>query len=184
MGSEWQIGPTSTSSGENYGNPDPATDHTPGDNNHVMGAVIGGNVSTVTHDFWWTTSPVIDCTGYMNINMEYYRWLNSDHDPYMVNKIDVFDGSTWNNVWQTGGSPGVQDNAWTLQQFDVSSYADGNEDFQLRFGYSVLSSALIVSGWNVDDISVSGDVVPIPGAVWLLGTGLVALVGLKRRLKK
>jgi len=26
--------------------------------------------------------------------------------------------------------------------------------------------------------------VPIPGAVWLLGSGLIALVGLRRKLKK
>ena len=28
------------------------------------------------------------------------------------------------------------------------------------------------------------NVVPIPGAVWMLGSGLIALVGLRRRLKK
>jgi hypothetical protein len=31
---------------------------------------------------------------------------------------------------------------------------------------------------------VVADVVPIPGAVWLLGSGLVGLVGLRKKLKK
>jgi len=185
LGNEWAIGPASPSSGQTGGNGDPATDHTPDSVNGLMGAVLGGNVSTVLHDFYWTTSPAIDCTGYMNVNMEYYRWLNSDYAPYMVNKIDVFDGTIWQNVWLTGASPAVQDSAWTLQQFDVSSYADGNADFKLRFGYAIESGGVwTVSGWNIDDISVSGDVVPIPAAVWLLGSGIIALVGLKRKLKK
>jgi hypothetical protein len=37
--------------------------------------------------------------------------------------------------------------------------------------------------WGVDNIEY-GPAVPIPGAVWLLGTGLLALVGLRRRFKK
>jgi hypothetical protein len=38
-------------------------------------------------------------------------------------------------------------------------------------------------GWyDLDDISVTA--VPIPGAVWLLGSGLVGLVAFRRRMKK
>jgi len=34
----------------------------------------------------------------------------------------------------------------------------------------------------LDDVDVSP--VPIPGAVWLLGSGIVELIGLKRRMRK
>jgi hypothetical protein len=34
-----------------------------------------------------------------------------------------------------------------------------------------------------DNISVNGSPVPIPGAVWLLGSGLVGLVGLRRKYR-
>ena len=36
--------------------------------------------------------------------------------------------------------------------------------------------------FNLDDVDVSP--VPIPGAVWLLGSGIVGLIGLKRRMRK
>jgi|GEM_PF-3452045 len=35
-----------------------------------------------------------------------------------------------------------------------------------------------------DNFSLTGNPVPIPGAVWLLGSGLVGLVGLRKKLKK
>jgi hypothetical protein len=40
--------------------------------------------------------------------------------------------------------------------------------------------------FGIDDVSsnVIGASVPIPGAVWLLGSGLVGLLGLRKRMKK
>jgi hypothetical protein len=37
---------------------------------------------------------------------------------------------------------------------------------------------------QVSAFRISGTAVPIPGAVWLLGSGLIGLVGLRRKLKK
>ena len=36
----------------------------------------------------------------------------------------------------------------------------------------------------LDNIILSGDPVPIPGAVWLLGSGLIGLAGFRRKYKK
>ncbi len=38
--------------------------------------------------------------------------------------------------------------------------------------------------WTPSDYSTRMSLVPIPGAVWLLGSGLIALVGIRRRFKK
>lgn len=57
-------------------------------------------------------------------------------------------------MWQTGGSPGIQDAAWTQQTFDISAYA--NAALQVRIGYTVGSSGVFTcSGWNVDDIMMT-----------------------------
>jgi hypothetical protein len=49
------------------------------------------------------------------------------------------------------------------------------------------------SGWNanfdvrtihLDSVSVAPQVVPVPAAVWLFGSGLLGLVGIARRKKK
>ncbi len=38
--------------------------------------------------------------------------------------------------------------------------------------------------WGLDNVIVEIDPVPIPGAVWLLGSGLIGLVGLRRKFRK
>jgi Ca2+-binding RTX toxin-like protein len=74
----------------------------------------------------------------------------------MQNTVDVFNGSSWINLWSSGESPGVQDNAWTPQKFDISTYKSAST--QIRFGFNVGSdSAFTVSSWNIDDVKLYGD---------------------------
>ncbi|MFN6364317.1 MAG: S8 family serine peptidase, partial [Aphanizomenon sp.] len=156
LGTEWQIGAAKTSTGQNYGNPDPGTDNTPTADNGVAGVVIGGNASTSLHSYYYLTSPVINTSTANKLFFEYARWLNSDYTPYMQNTVDIFNGSSWVNLWSSGGSPGVQDNSWTPQQFNISAYKSAST--QIRFGFNVGSSGVFtVSSWNVDDIKIYGD---------------------------
>ncbi|MEA5530651.1 S8 family serine peptidase, partial [Dolichospermum sp. UHCC 0684] len=156
LGTEWQIGAAKTSTGQIYGNPDPGTDNTPTADNGVAGVVIGGNASTSLHSYYYLTSPVINTSTANKLFFEYARWLNSDYTPYMQNTVDIFNGSSWVNLWSSGGSPGVQDNAWTPQQFNISAYKSAST--QIRFGFNVGSSGVFtVSSWNVDDVKIYGD---------------------------
>ncbi|MFM2025860.1 MAG: hypothetical protein RLZZ339_573, partial [Cyanobacteriota bacterium] len=155
-GTEWQIGAATTSTGQVYGNPDPGTDNTPTADNGVAGVVIGGNASTALHGFYYLTSPIINTSTANQLFFEYARWLNSDYTPYMQNTVEIFNGSSWVNLWSSGGSPGVQDNAWTPQQFDISAHKSAST--QIRFGFNVGSTgAWTVSSWNVDDVKIYGD---------------------------
>ncbi|WP_305070291.1 Calx-beta domain-containing protein, partial [Microcystis sp. LEGE 08355] len=87
---------------------------------------------------------------------EYARWLNSDYTPYMQNTVEIFNGSSWVNLWSSGASPGVQDNAWTPQQFDISAHKSAST--QIRFGFNVGSTDVYtVSSWNLDDVKIYGD---------------------------
>jgi subtilisin family serine protease/Ca2+-binding RTX toxin-like protein len=157
LGTEWQIGAAKTSTGQNYGNPDPGTDNTPTADNGVAGVVIGGNASTTaTHDFYYLTSPVINTSTANKLFFEFARWLNTDYTPFMENKVEIFNGSSWVNLWSSGGSPAVQDNAWTPQQFNISAYKSAST--QIRFGFNVGSAGVFtVSSWNVDDVKIYGD---------------------------
>ncbi|MFN9644238.1 MAG: Ig-like domain-containing protein [Cyanobacteriota bacterium] len=153
LGTEWQIGAARVSGGHGYALPDPATDKTSTSDNGVAGVVIGGNASTGLHGFYYLTSPSLDVSSANQLFLEFARWLNSDYNPYMQNTIDVFNGSTWVNVWITGGTPGIQDNVWNPQKFDLSAYK--NSSLRVRFGFNVASSgAYVVSSWNLDDISI------------------------------
>jgi hypothetical protein len=73
-----------------------------------------------------------------------------------------------------------QPDAFTLFTLTFSTQAIGSSDFEL------LRIDLSDPDTNAIDASNSGDVnvVPIPAAAWLLGTGLLGLVGLRRRQRK
>jgi subtilisin family serine protease/Ca2+-binding RTX toxin-like protein len=158
LGTEWQIGAATTSTGQVFGNPDPGTDNTPTADNGVAGVVIGGNASTALHDFYYLTSPVINTSTANKLFFEFARWLNSDYTPFMENKVEIFNGSSWVNLLPNNFNdfPGVQDSAWTPQQFDISAYKSAST--QIRFGFNVGSTGVYtVSSWNVDDVKIYGD---------------------------
>jgi hypothetical protein len=156
LDTEWQIGPAKTSSGQVYGNPDPATDHTSANtNNGVAGVVIGGNASTANvHGYYWLTSPAVEVSTKQTVYFEFWRWLNSDYLPFMQNAVQVYDGTTWVTLWESGNSPGVQDSTWQKVTFDLTKYK--NSQLRVRFGFQIGSSGVYtVSQWNVDDVLIS-----------------------------
>jgi hypothetical protein len=157
LGPEWAIGPAMASVGFPTGNQDPAEDHTPSMDNGIAGVVIGGYASTALHPHYYLVSPVINTDVAGPVQLEFWRWLNSDYTPFMQNTIDVFDGTAWQNVWATGEFPMVQDAAWTHVTYDLTAYKNAN--MQIRFGFNVGSSGVYtVSSWNIDDVVVANAV--------------------------
>jgi len=164
LGPEWQIGPAMMSSIGTSGS-DPAMDHTPSDDNGIAGVVIGGNEASAVHPYHYLESPAFDthaATGPLILG--YYRWLNSDYEPYVRNRVEVYNGTQWIVLWQSGPFPGIQDSppagmGWTYLSHDVTSYK--NAGMKVRFGFSVGQSGAIPAGsWNVDDVLVASEACP------------------------
>jgi hypothetical protein len=160
LDTEWQIGSAATSSGEIYGFPDPASDNTSTTDNGVAGVVIGGNAATNLHPYHYLTSPAINVANVSGpLWLGFYRWLNSDYTPYMQNVVEVWNGTAWIKLWETGSFPGVTDSSWTQASFDVAAYK--NNAFKVRFGFLIGSSGVYtVSQWNVDDVILANIVCP------------------------
>lgn len=61
--------------------------------------------------------------------------------------------------------------------------ADANGQYWLNFGYLENTSSQTNGAVGIDNIKITANVapVPVPGAVWLLGSGLAGLLGLQRR---
>jgi hypothetical protein len=158
FGNEWAIGPTKTSSGQEEGFPDPASDHSTTSDNGVAGIVLGGNYSYATHSAWYLTSPAINLSSAGGtVHLTFWRWLNCDAVPYTTDTVEVYNGS-WHTLWTNPGSNVlVTDSAWTRETFDVTSYKSAS--FKVRFGFATGTKgafrAWVMSGWNIDDVSLS-----------------------------
>ena len=165
LGTEWGIGSTSVSPPSNAYGTDPQFDHSPAGLNGVAGVVIGGNETPVIHPPYYIESSVVDVTAATGqLYLTYYRWLNSDYTPYMRNMVEVFDGTSWIEIWTTGSSPGVQDSppvgaGWTFVSQDITMYK--NPALKVRFGYEITSGGVFTIGsWNLDDVKLQNIACP------------------------
>jgi len=159
LGQDWQIGPAMASI-PGSGNPDPAMDHTPTADNGVAGVVIGGNAPTALHPYYYIESPAFDTSAAAGpVILGFYRWLNSDYDPFMHNTIEVWNGTQWVTLWTTGGPPGVMDSQWMFIQHDLTNYK--NAQMRVRFGFNITSGGVFTIGsWNIDDVLVASGACP------------------------
>jgi len=149
IGTEWSIAPAVAGTSG-----DPGTDHTAATtDNGIAGVVIGGTYSSGLHSFYYLTSPYLD-TSYAigTMYLEFWRWLQSDYTPYVDNTIDVYNGSSWVNVYDSGAT-GVSDASWMYEIYDITAYK--NAFMQIRWGFNVGSTGVITdAGWNIDDVKV------------------------------
>lgn len=167
---EWTIGPCVGGSGsDGYGGPDPTEDHTPGTDNTVLGNDLtsgsGGDYSPYLSTTYWVTSPVLDCEDYMGVIVKFYRWLGVETAASDHARLQAFNGTSWVTVWENSNS--LDDQQWTYQEYDLSSYADENTAFQIRFGIGSTSGYGNYCGWNIDDLVIRG---------YNQGTGTPAMV--------
>jgi hypothetical protein len=157
LGPEWAIGPAAASACSNKGNPDPASDHTATADNGVAGVAIGGCAQKGVHGLYYLESPPIDADVQGSVWLDFQRWLNSDFKPYMRNTIEVWSGSEWVLVWQSGGPPAIADAGWTRVTHDLTAYKNGA--LRVRFGFeSQNAQGFTVSGWNLDDVVIANNI--------------------------
>jgi hypothetical protein len=159
LDTSWSIAATcATPPAPQKGFPDPTSDHTPSTtDNGVGGAFLcGNNPASTTNAPRYLTSPVVDTAGAASLTLTFYRWLNSDSATYMASTVDVYDGTTWVNLYTnpTGSGAYVTDSAWSVVTYDLTAHA--NAALRVRFGFSALSASVYeMSSWNVDDVTVS-----------------------------
>ncbi|MBC8369675.1 MAG: M20/M25/M40 family metallo-hydrolase [Planctomycetes bacterium] len=94
------------------------------------------------------TSPVIDCSGKTGVTMTFARWLTVEENQYDQAEIRVNGNLVWSNP-----SSNLMDTSWSIQDIDISAYADNNAAVQIEFKLKS-DGGVEFGGWNIDDFEV------------------------------
>ncbi|RKX81847.1 MAG: hypothetical protein DRP70_17225, partial [Spirochaetes bacterium] len=151
--------------GGDHGNPDPGSAYA---GSNVLGVDLTG-LDNYSGDYetsladraYKAESPAIDCSDYNNITLSFFRWLNVEQPAYDHAYIDINNGTGWQQIWTN--TAGIEDAAWSQQNFDISTYANEQAMVQIRFCMGGSDTSWQYSGWNIDDLIVSGESTIIPG---------------------
>ncbi|MFG0259076.1 MAG: PEP-CTERM sorting domain-containing protein [Phycisphaerales bacterium JB041] len=159
---DWERGIPNGFDGADYGGPEPVGGHT-GD--YVFGTVINGqhNPNTVS-----SLSQTFDFTGYSDVTLSYYEWLDSGGNSFDTAET-IVNGDV---LLLADGGP---TSGWREVVLDLSAY-DGMNSVTIDFLFSTTGVVERV-GWYIDDVAIRG--VPAPASAALLGLG--GLVATRRR---
>ncbi len=140
-----------TGGGGQYGNPDP-TGGTVGPN--VMGYNLSGDYENSMPERH-ATSAAFDCSSISNVHLKFDRWLGVEQPTYDHAYIRVStNGTTWTTVWENVEE--ITDAAWTFQDIDISSIADGESTVYVRFTMGTTDGGWRYCGWNIDNLHLIG----------------------------
>jgi hypothetical protein len=156
LGTEWQVGHAQMSFGGQDGD-DPGFDRS--GEGQVAGVALGGFAKVAfpdpTHGLYYLTSPAFSTNFAGAVYLTFYRWLNTDYQPYMRDTIEVSSdgGSSWQVIWENPVMIPINDDAWTFQSLDISTWK--GVATRVRWGFSIgLPGVYDEGSWNLDSIKV------------------------------
>jgi len=140
--------------GQGSWNGDPNAAHT---GSNVVGYALDGDYANSLAETRYATTGPIDCTGYKNIRLSFWRWLVVE-SPYDYACVQVSsDGASWTDLWTTGRSH-ISDTAWQYVEYAVpADVADGQSTVWFRWGMGPTDDWITCPGWNLDDVQVAAE---------------------------
>jgi len=133
---------------------DPNSGHT-GPN--VIGALLRGNYLNNMSGTFYATTPPIDCRGFKDIHLSFWRRLTIEWPNDRVRLQVSQDGVTWTDLWTPDRSP-LMDEAWTFVDYAVpAGIGDDQPTVYFRWGLGPTNSSVAYGGWNLDDVQVTGE---------------------------
>ncbi len=100
------------------------------------------------------TQRVISTLGYNNIVVNYSRKLVGI-DGVDEFQLEWFDGTSWTILEQTGSNP-ADDTTYLSRQYTLSSLADNNANFQIKFECTAGATSEYC---RVDNVNITGDII-------------------------
>lgn len=151
-GGDWAFGVPRGLGGADGGSPDPTSGHT---GTNVYGYNLSGDYAANISAARYLTTPAINCSGFENVRLKFWRWLDIEEYIYDVATVEVSSNAVlWKTVWSNASS--VADSQWTACDYDVSSTADKRSTVYVRWRLGTTDSSYNYCGWNIDDVQLTG----------------------------
>jgi formylglycine-generating enzyme required for sulfatase activity len=150
---QWEFGVPTGGGGSENGNQDPTSGYT---GYNVYGVNLNGDYTIASEGPYFLTSTPFNCSGFYNVKLRFARWLNTDIQGYVQSKVEVSnDATNWTVLWENTAA--IVDGDWQILEYDVSETADNETTVYFRWSYEIPNTrAYPYSGWNIDDIEISG----------------------------
>ena len=156
---EFEVG-TPAGMGGIPGNPDPSSAYS---GTKVLGTDLSG-LGSFPYNYesdlgeaqsYLATSPTLDLFYYKILNLFFQRHLNIevwDHSSVLVSSDN---GTTWNTIWQSTSY--LSDYRWIQYQIPIPDEYSRTNQLKFRFQLGPTDGQLNYSGWNIDDIYLTGE---------------------------
>jgi hypothetical protein len=103
------------------------------------------------------TSTAIDCSGLVDVEVRFMRWLGVENSIYDNAHFRVSnDGVNWVNIWSHDGAS-FTDPDWVPITYDISAVADNESMVYLRWVMGTTDGSVVYCGWNIDDVEIWAD---------------------------
>ena len=151
---QWAFG-TPTGAGSNGG--DPTSGYT---GSNVYGYNLAGDYPNNMGTVQYLTTTAIDATGATNVKLGFWRRLGIESSTYDHANVQYsVNGTTWNTLYNHA-SGSFNELAWTYQEYAMPAAANAPSVY-VRWGMGTTDSSVTYPGWNIDDVTILGDLPPI-----------------------
>ena len=101
------------------------------------------------------TSPNVDARYYKNLNLFFMRHMNIEVWDQAAIEISTDDGTTWNPIWESNSY--LSDFQWFQNRLLIPDDYSRSELLKIRFKLGPTDGFNNYSGWNIDDIYLTGE---------------------------
>lgn len=121
-----------------------------------LGVYPGDYEPGLLEDEYQAISPEMDCFYYTNVTLRFHRWLNIEITDRAKIQVTYDDGATWHDVWKNQAY--FSSSSWGQQTIALTPI-NRKPNARFRFTIGPTDFNYNFSGWNIDNIVVTGDFV-------------------------
>jgi hypothetical protein len=123
-----------------------------------LGDNPGDYEKNLTEKAYTATSPPFNCFYYKNVSLSFQRHLNIDNADRVSIDYSIDNGESWVELWHNNNSI-ILDNDWRFLSYPLYDNLDRQQNVKIRYTLGPSNNVWEMSGWNIDDVFLTGDYV-------------------------